>query len=367
MSDITLQSELAAYFVSAAKTDLLAKKSLAPITLGLAGETGQAVSAAKKVVRDSLPDSVYRASCIEELGDVLWYLSAAARRLDMDPSNLQGIRNAADAISIPDSAVHAKNEGTSSLAETPLLELVFYTGQFCEPNITSLKAKERLERLSLAYFRVLQIANLSILSVARANLCKIEDYFGPPEWSKFPKLSRSAPDERIPENLKVRFVKRSSGKTHIMISDVFVGDPLDDNVADEDFYRLHDVFHLANAFVLGWSPVIRALLKRKRKSDSIIDSTEDSGRAIVAEEAIVSYIFAQAKRYGWFIDRDRIPLDILKIVRVLSSGYESENIPLWAWNNCFLQGFHAFLNLKKAGGSGALICDHKQRTIEFQT
>ena len=342
------------------------KKSLAPIMLGLAGETGQAVSAAKKVIRDSLPDSVYRAACIEELGDVLWYLSAAARRLDLNPSNLQGIRNAADAATTSGGAVHAKTEGASSLVEGPLLELIFHTGQFCNHDNTSIEAKERLEHLSLAYSRVLQSVKLSILNVARGNVCKIQDYFGPPEWSKFPELIRSAPDERIPENLEVRFVKRSSGKTHIMISDVFVGDPLDDNVADEDFYRLHDVFHLANAFVLGWSPVIRALLKRKRKSDSVIDSTEDSGRAIVSEEAIVSYIFAQAKRYDWFLGRDRIPLDILKIIRMLSTGYESENIPLWAWSNCFLQGFHAFLSLKKAGGTGTLICNHKQRTVEFQ-
>ena len=41
----------------------------------------------------------------------------------------------------------------------------------------------------------------------------------------------------------------------------------------------HDVFHLAYAAVLGWSPTTRALLKIKRKSRPEIDENEDGARA----------------------------------------------------------------------------------------
>ena len=45
-----------------------------------------------------------------------------------------------------------------------------------------------------------------------------------------------------------------------------IGDELTDNAYKDDGYRFHDVFHSAYVAILGWSPVIRKLLKRKRKS-----------------------------------------------------------------------------------------------------
>ena len=38
-----------------------------------------------------------------------------------------------------------------------------------------------------------------------------------------------------------------------------LGNDLMDNAYEDDGYRFHDVFHLACAAVLGWSPVLRAL------------------------------------------------------------------------------------------------------------
>lgn len=366
MTESQAKNQLAGYFSAAAQSDVLDSTSLTPTLLGLAGEIGDAVSAAKKMIRDSIPGTVYRSACIEELGDVLWYLAAAARRLNVDPHELSGIKLAAEYPAAPETVDRINLECASGPEERPLLDLVFRAGQFCNPENTLVDSKAALNELSAAYFRTIQSLNLNIADIAQTNLNKIRDYFGPPDWNTLPELDQSPLDERIPQHLEVKFIKRSSGKTHIMISDVFVGDPLDDNNSDLDYYRLHDVFHLANAFVLGWSPVIRALLKRKRKSNPTIDSTEDSGRAIVSEEAIVSYIFAQAKRYQWFANRDRIPLDILKIVRVLSTGYEGEKVPLWAWSNCFLQGFRAFLSLKECDGTGTLICNGTDRKITFR-
>ncbi|MFX5743284.1 pyrophosphatase, partial [Acinetobacter baumannii] len=60
---------------------------------------------------------------------------------------------------------------------------------------------------------------------------------------------------------------------------VFVGDRLTDNAAEPDDYRFHDVFHYAYIAVLGWSPVIRSLLRLKRKSVPKIDEVDDGARA----------------------------------------------------------------------------------------
>ena len=59
----------------------------------------------------------------------------------------------------------------------------------------------------------------------------------------------------------------------------FIGDSLSDNAYVDDGYRFHDVMHLAHMAVLGWSPVMRNLLKLKRKSQPTIDEVEDGARA----------------------------------------------------------------------------------------
>jgi NTP pyrophosphatase (non-canonical NTP hydrolase) len=48
--------------------------------LGLFGETGSLLSEVKKKQRDQASYLGYAAAVVEELGDVLWYLSAVARR-----------------------------------------------------------------------------------------------------------------------------------------------------------------------------------------------------------------------------------------------------------------------------------------------
>jgi len=70
-----------------------------------------------------------------------------------------------------------------------------------------------------------------------------------------------------------------------------LGNLLGDNAYDDDGYRWHDAIHLGNLAVLGWSPVLRALLGRKRKDSPVIDDVEDGGRAIVIEEGIAAAVF----------------------------------------------------------------------------
>lgn len=56
---------------------------LAYATLGLAGEAGEVANKVKKVLRGDYSSASKREELGEELGDVLWYLSAAAREIGM--------------------------------------------------------------------------------------------------------------------------------------------------------------------------------------------------------------------------------------------------------------------------------------------
>ena len=69
-------------------TDRLEGKSLALPLLGLFGETGSLLSEAKKKHRDAASYVGYEATVVEELGDVLWYLSAVATRAGIHLADL---------------------------------------------------------------------------------------------------------------------------------------------------------------------------------------------------------------------------------------------------------------------------------------
>nr|GEW82230.1 hypothetical protein [Tanacetum cinerariifolium] len=99
--------------------------------------------------------------------------------------------------------------------------------------------------------------------------------------------------ERFPDTFIISFVEETQGQflTVKMLweneaAPIELGDPLTDNARQPNQYRYHDVFHLGHVAFLGWSPVLRHLMKLKRKSDSSTLDAEDRGRAQVAEEAI---------------------------------------------------------------------------------
>ena len=98
----------------------------------------------------------------------------------------------------------------------------------------------------------------------------------------------------------------------MFVDGVQMGDPLTDNAYKPDGYRFHDVFHLACAAVLGWSPVVRKLLGRKRRSQPELDEIEDGGRAIATEEGISALVFAYARDHNWLEGVTSVDYDILK-------------------------------------------------------
>ena len=147
---------------------------------------------------------------------------------------------------------------------------------------------------------------------------------------------------------------------------MFIGDPLTDNIADRDGYRFHDVFHFANAAILHWSPVMRALIRHKRKSNPKFDEEQDSGRAIVVEEGIAAWIFSRAKELNFFENQEKVSLGILKTIGEFVSGYEVEKCPLKLWEKAILEGYAVFRQLK-ANQGGWIIGNREQRTIKYMS
>jgi NTP pyrophosphatase (non-canonical NTP hydrolase) len=68
----------------AAASDVLPPDDLTLTLLGLAGEVGNLAAEYKKRQRDSVGYRAFREEVREELGDLMWYAAALARRCDLD-------------------------------------------------------------------------------------------------------------------------------------------------------------------------------------------------------------------------------------------------------------------------------------------
>ena len=205
--------------------------------------------------------------------------------------------------------------------------------------------------------------DLSLEEVAQQNLQKITDRWGKHkdngtlERSEEDHFDASFPaDERLPREFEVeiRPVGNESSiepQIEVIWNNKRVADPLSDNTYHNTGYRFHDVFHLANAAVLGWSPVARGrIFCRKRKSDSKVDSVEDGGRAIVMEEAIAAYMFVYASVHNYLEGVKSLDFHVLKTFRQFTNGLEVEARPLWEVEEAVLQGVAAWRELKQHGG-----------------
>ncbi|GAW39753.1 hypothetical protein SH203_00131 [Brevundimonas sp. SH203] len=150
-------------------------------------------------------------------------------------------------------------------------------------------------------------------------------------------------------------------------NDLFIGDRLTDNAHEPDDYRFHDVSHYAFVAVLGWSPVVRSLLRLKRKSDAKLDETEDGARAILIEEGISTWVFGMARSLDYFRDMGtgELPLDLLKQDHQFVQGYEPQGYPLWVWEEAILQGYAAFRFLQEHR-RGRVIIDFGNRLLRME-
>lgn len=209
---------------------------------------------------------------------------------------------------------------------------------------------------------------LNLAEIADQNLAKCVQRFG--ALANGAPFDTDFPDtERFPRQFQVDFNtvhdKDDKPRMKAYFKGEPFGDPLTDNSYERDGYRFHDVFHLAFAAVLGWSPITRGLLHLKRRSKPEVDEVEDGGRAKAIEEGISALIFAFGKDYGWLEGKASVSSELLRTIRSMVSHLEVASRTTGEWENAILQGFAVWREIKRRGG-GTLIADLDQKTLAIK-
>jgi hypothetical protein len=355
-------------------TDRLPRLDLNPVLFGLYGEVGSIMTTAKKFYREKDVFIGYQSTIEEEFGDVLWYFAALCRRLSIAIDDLFGsavgnghyVQSVAATDLIRGPVARVAVASINPDLESTLLELGQITASLLSVSADTPDLQARLLAFAGAYIRAICAAEVSFAEVIRRNIAKARGRFLEPVRANLPTFDHLFPaDERLPSDFAISVVQRTNGQSYLRWNEVFIGDPLTDNIADPDGYRFHDVFHFAHAAILNWSPVFRALVKRKRRSDPQVDETQDGGRAIVVEEGLTAWIFSRAKNLDFFSERESLPFDLLKTVQQFVAGYEVDQCPLKLWETAILKGYAVFRQVRDAGG-GTVIGDRNARTIRFR-
>lgn len=367
--------------------------ALNQLRFGLFGEVGGLLAAVKKSYRDF--GATQQAIVREELGDCFWYLTEVSveygytlpsvgtsgfselqRRFGVSSQPLVG-----PLTFMPFDGVHAMcHEQLATLDRTQQLSnFGNHVGQLMSisnpPDLASSPPLALLAALLADLVTVAWMFDLKFIDVAIANLEKFESRW-PQEGAQYTASFDSTfpSHERFERRFEVSFIERfynegrEDERPYVIqrIRNVNIGDRLTDNRTEPDGYRFHDVFHLAYIAHLGWSPVIRSLLKLKRKSDSKLDENEDGARAAIIEEGIATWIFNHADRHDFYATTEvgKLEYGLLKQVKDMVEGYEVEACPLWQWELAILEGFKVFRQLRDAG-SGVVTVDMDAHSITF--
>lgn len=369
------------------KNDARGTDGLGFVLLGLFGEIGGLLSALKKKQRDKDAFVAYHDSVLEELGDSLWYFANAALRADLNlsliaqraPANLDNWDYHGRAGPKTFADLQRENREfagpvITAAVEHRLLALAGKVGRLME-NWSSGSIAANRDVLSadlVEIFRALLAAaddsEVSLDEAVRRNVAKtLSRWPDRPEWGPlFDQEFETV--EQLPRQMTIVFEERNVGGRQYVVqklNGVNLGSRLTDNRLEPDDYRFHDVFHLAYAAILGWSPTLRALLQLKRKSRPEIDENEDGARARIIEEGITTWIFNHGMRNAFFRNVSTLDYGLLKTVHEFVRGYEVEGRPLWQWEQAILEGFRIFRELKEHR-SGAVTVDLDRRTITFE-
>lgn len=184
--------------------------------------------------------------------------------------------------------------------------------------------------------------------------------------------------EKLPRKFEVCFVSTGPDRLQMYRGGQRLGDTLTDNAHDRDGYRFHDVFHLALAAKLGWSPVLRKLFACKRKSDPNIDEAEDGARAQIVEEAVINAIHTEGIRQvasklpdespdaqRLFASKSDISFDLLNLIKDFVRKLEVSKCLYWEWVDAIHDGCAIFDELRQEQ-QGTITVDLEQRTIVFR-
>lgn len=195
--------------------------------------------------------------------------------------------------------------------------------------------------------------DLSLSEIASKNLHKVNERWPVRDDHQdlFRQFDADYPmSEQLPRLLVVRVAEAERGckaQMYIEPEGRLLGDPLTDNAYDDDGYRFHDVVHLANMAVLGWSPVMRALLQRKRKSQPKVDEVEDGARAAILEELIVAFVYSNARDRRYYERIKHVDTEMLSTIKRIVGHLEVHARRTREWENAIFQGYAAFRHLLK--------------------
>lgn len=266
------------YCNDAEQTDRLAGRSnhVDLLATGLFGETGSVLAELKKAERETAAYPSYRNRLVEEIGDLLWYFARLVTVLA--PYEVKKLEALAERPLRPGDA-DATSEALALGAATGAL---LATLQQETDNV----AASQLGTIWRALLRLASSVHIDLSDAARRNLEKTE--------SRWPPVREFVPlfdagfneEEQLPRTLNVEFRQLYRGSKPVVLlrcNGLNLGDRLTDNIDGPDFYRFHDIFHLAHAVYLGWSPILRVLLNCKRKSNPRVDENEDGARARIIE------------------------------------------------------------------------------------
>ncbi|QEC77467.1 nucleoside triphosphate pyrophosphohydrolase family protein [Mucilaginibacter ginsenosidivorax] len=275
-----------------------------------------------------------------------------------------------------------KNASNTESAEiVPFLGIIGEVGSV----VTQLKIKLRVGDSYVAYKRKLgeelgdvlwyisAIAtqnDISLEEIAVRNLEKIHDRFLVDESESFKDFDGAFPEaEKFPGEFEIEFISYDEdGRKKLKIIDkrdgLMIGDPLTDNTYEEDGYRYHDIFHYGYLAVLGWSPVLRKLLKLKRKSDPEIDENEDGARSQITEELISLFIYHHALEHNLLQYVSSVDSGVIKQVQNLVKNTEVKECTGKQWEKAILNSYEIFNTLRNNHG-GRVLVSRKNRTLIY--
>jgi hypothetical protein len=245
---------------------------------------------------------------------------------------------------------------------------------------------ERLGDLFVTAAVLASAADLELADVVTHSLTTLDDFHSPdqPNLSALPLFDSGYPEQqRLPRQMTVVFrAHRNPRGQHVATANWYepqptttttrhdvapqsLGDPLTDNARHPDGYRFHDAIHLGFLAVLGWSPNLRALLRRKRKSDPLVDECEDGARAVFAEEGLAAILARLATTHHGFRTCDTVTRETVDLARAATTGLEVNAVPGWLWRRAICHGFTAMNQLITHDG-GVLTTDLDTRTLTYR-
>ena len=215
--------------------------------------------------------------------------------------------------------------------------------------------------------------DLDLEGIASANLKKVRGrWLGPESGARFYDDGLEA-NQQLPRRFEYRFEQEpGEGAKRVRVLDASsgtpTGDPLRDNTYEDDGYRFHDVIHLAFAAYLGWSPVLRKLLRKEgrlvHRTPEEVDDAEDGGRAQVIEEAIVAAAYIYAEDHAFLAGATTVGQQLLRHIERMTRKLEVGDRSAWEWDRALLSGFTVWRGLTTNGG-GCVVGDLNGPSLEF--